>query len=69
MGDNGAGDIIVWLRIDAGYILWLNLYDIEAGVSLNGDGFSVVPGVDDYFPLLISLHLFCFEVYMFFFFI
>ena len=49
MGDNGAGGVIMWIGIDTGYILWLNLHDIEAGVSLNCDGFSVVSGVDEYF--------------------
>ena len=49
---------MVWLRINVGYILWINLHDIEAGVSLNCDGFSVVPGFDEYFSLLIFFHFF-----------
>ena len=69
LGYNGAGGLIIWLKINVGYILQINLHDIEYGVSLNCDGFSVVPGVDHYFPLLIFLHFFCFEVYLFFFFI
>ena len=67
--DNGAGDVIVWLRINVGYILRLNLDDIEAGVSLNCDRFTIVPGVDEYFTLLIFLHFFSFEVYLLLFFI
>ena len=62
-----------WLyRVDQyyfGYILRLNLQAIEAGVSLNCDWFSVVPGVDEYFSLLIFLHFFCLEVYLLLFFI
>ena len=53
MGDNVDGEVIVFLRINVGYILRLNLHDIEAGVSLNYGGFSVVPGFDEYFSLLI----------------
>ena len=67
MGDNGAGGVTVWIRINISYILRLNLHDIEAGVNLNCDRFSVIPGVDKYFILLIFLQLFCFEVYLFFF--
>ena len=58
MGDNGADGVIVWLRINVGYILQLNLHDIEAGVSLNCNRFTVVPGVDKYFSLLIFLNSF-----------
>ena len=47
LGDSAAGDVIVWLGINVGYILWINLHDIEAGVSLNCDGITVVPGVDE----------------------
>ena len=47
VGGNGAGGVLVWLRINVGYILRLNLHGIEAGVSLNCEGFSVVPGVDE----------------------
>ena len=69
MGDDGYGGVIVWLGISVGYILRLNLHDIEAGVSLNFNRFTVVPGVDKYFSLLIFLHLSCFEVYLFLFFV
>ena len=69
VGDNGVGGVVVWLRINVGYILRLNLHDIEAGASLNCDRFNVFLGVDQYFPLLIFLHLFCFEVYLLLFFI
>ena len=69
MGDNGDGGVIVWLRINVGYILRLNLKDIEAGVSLNCNRFTVVPGVDKYFSLLIFFYFSCFEVYLFLFFI
>ena len=44
--DNGADVVIIWLSIDVGYTLRLNLHDIYPGASLNCDGFSVVPGVD-----------------------
>ena len=67
VGDNRVGGVIFWIRINVGYILRLNLHDIDAGVILNYDGFNVVPGVDEYFSLLIFLHFFCFEVYLFFF--
>ena len=50
--------MIVWLMINVGYILRLKFYDIESGVSLNCDRFSVVPGVDEYFSLMILLHFF-----------
>ena len=69
VGDNGFFGVIVWLRINVGYVLRINLHDTEAGISLNCDGFSVVPGVDEYFSLLIFLYFFCFEIYLFFFFI
>ena len=69
MGYSGACGVIVWLVINVGYILRLKFYDIESGVSLNCDRFSVVPGVDEYFSLLIFLYLFCSEVYIFLFFI
>ena len=69
VGYNGDGGVIVWLGISVGYILWLNLHDIEAGVRLNCDRFSVISGVDKYFSLLILLHFFCFELYLFLFFI
>ena len=69
VGDNGDGGVIVWLMINVGYILQLNLHDIEAGASLNCDEFSIFLGVDEYFELLILLHLFCFEVYSSYFFI
>ena len=68
-GDNESDGFIVWIRIDVGYILRLNLHDIEAGVRLNCEGFSVVRGVDEYLSLLIFLHIFCFKLYQFFFFI
>ena len=68
MWDNGTGGVIVWLMINAGYILWLKFHNIEPGESLNCDGFTVAPGVNEYFFLLIFLHFFCFEVYLFFFF-
>ena len=58
MGYNGSSGVIVWLKINLGYILLLNLHDIEAGASLNCDGFSVVPEVDEYYSLLIFLHFF-----------
>ena len=57
------------LRINVGDILRLKLHNIEAGGSFNCDGFSVVPGFDNYFSLMIFLHLFYFEVYLFLFFI
>ena len=62
VGDNGVGGVIVWLMINVGYILWLNFNGIEDGVILNCDGFSIVPGFDKYFSLLIFLNLFCFKV-------
>ena len=49
VGYNGVGGVIVWIRINVGYILWINLHDIEAGVSLNCDGLRIVPRVDEYF--------------------
>ena len=69
VGDKGVGGVIVWHRVNVGYILRLKLNDIEAGVSLKCDGFSIVPGVDEYFYFLIFLYVFCFEVYLLLFFI
>ena len=69
VGDNGDGGVIVWIMINYSYILRLNLNNIEDRVSLSYEEFSVVPGVDEYFSLLVFLYLFCFEVYTFFFFI
>ena len=46
VGYNGAGGVIDWLIINGGYILWLNLHNIKSRVSMNCDGFKIVPGID-----------------------